>query len=248
MVDLHYKVIRDFPDHLTLQDEITLDLWPEFMLQDPVANNWFQLFDYFPEFQFSLEVDGEILGTANSIPIFWDQDFSELPEEGWDWVYQKGFKDREANKKPNILAGLQIAVNKNHQGRGISSLVLKEMLEIARDNGFENVVIPIRPGMKSKYPLVSIDDYINWQRDKDKQPFDPWLRVHLRAGGELIKVCHKAMYIPGSVEEWEKWTGLKFKQSGDYIIEGALNPVRIDLENDLGEYIEPNVWIRHRVS
>lgn len=247
MIKLDYKVIRNFPGHLKLQNEITLELWPEFMLQDPVASNWFQLFEYFSEFQFSLEKDGEILGTANSIPILWEQSLEDLPEEGWDWVYQKGFKDRENNLKPNTLAGLQIAVNKDYQGRGISTLVLKEMLKIARKNSFENVIIPIRPSLKSQYPLIPIDNYLNWKRAKDGQPFDPWIRVHVRAGGEIIKVCHQAMYIPGSIKDWEQWTGLKFKESGDYIVTGALRPVKIDLENDFGEYIEPNIWIHHQV-
>ncbi len=248
MIKLDYEIIRDFPDHLKLQNQVTLELWPEFMLQDPVASNWFQLFEHFPEFQFSLKADGEVIGTANSIPIFWDKPLEDLPEEGWDWVYQKGFKDRENNLIPNTLAGLQIAVNKKYQGRGVSTLVLKEMLKIARENSFEQVIIPIRPSLKSKYPLIPIDNYLDWQREKDGQPFDPWLRVHLRAGGEVIKVCHKAMYIPGAIKEWEEWTGLKFKESGDYIIKGALNPVKIDLENDIGEYIEPNIWIHHQVA
>lgn len=247
MIKLNYKVIRNFPDHLKLQNEITLELWPEFMLHDPVSSNWSQLFDFFPGFQFSLELAGEIIGTANSIPIYWEKPLANLPEEGWDWVFQKGFKDRENQLKPNTLAGLQIAVNKKYQGKGVSSLVLKEMLEIARENRFKNVVIPIRPSLKSQYPLIPIDNYLNWKREKDGQPFDPWLRVHLRAGGEIIKVCHKAMYIPGSIKDWENWTGLKFKESGEYIIKGALNPVKMDLENDNGEYIEPNIWIRHKV-
>ena len=245
---MDYKVVRDFPEHLKLQDEVTLELWPEFMLQDPVSRHWFKLFDYFPKFQFSLEVDGEIVGTANSIPFFWDKEFSELPERGWDWVFEKGFEDREKDIKTNTLAGLQIAVNKKHQGKGVSSLVLKEMIEVAKENNFKNVVIPIRPSLKSKYPLIPMDNYIKWKREKDGQAFDPWLRVHKRAGGEVIKVCHEAMYIPGSIKEWEKWTGLKFKESADYIIEGALNPVKMDIENDIGEYIEPNVWIHHKVK
>ena len=40
---------------------------------------------------------------------------------------------------------------------------------------------------------------------------------------------------------------MKFPQSGRYIIEGALNPIEIDIEKDEGVYIEPNVWIVHEV-
>ena len=45
-----------------------------------------------------------------------------------------------------------------------------------------------------------------------------------------------------------KWTGLRFPESGEYIVPGALNPVEIDCELDRGEYIEPNVWMAHKVG
>ena len=82
-----------YPDQIPieLQDKVTLKLWPEFMFHDPVANlNWRKLFDLFSEFQFSLISNDEIIGVANSLPYFWEKPFVELPEEGWDWVFQKG--------------------------------------------------------------------------------------------------------------------------------------------------------------
>jgi len=56
------------------------------------------------------------------------------------------------------------------------------------------------------------------------------------------------MYISGSIKEWEAWTGLRFLRSGQHILEGALTQVSIDREADLGEYIEPNVWVVHRIG
>jgi hypothetical protein len=38
---------------------------------------------------------------------------------------------------------------------------------------------------------------------------------------------------------------MAFPESGDYIVPGALVPVQIDRERDLGHYVEPNVWMRH---
>ena len=245
---MKYDVIKDVSDHKELQNEITLELWPEFMLHDPVSNNnWSRLYELFPEYQFSLKSEGEIIGTGNCIPYYWDKSFDKLPEKGWDWVLKKGIEDRLAGRNPNTLNGLQITINKDYQGQGISSLVLKEMAELAKQKGFKNITIPIRPSLKSKYPLIPMDNYINWSREKDGLPFDPWIRVHKRFGGEVLKVCHEAMYIPGSVSEWEEWTNMKFKETAYYTIKGALRPVHIDIENDIGEYIEPNVWILHRV-
>ena len=76
---------------------------------------------------------------------------------------------------------------------------------------------------------------------------DSWLRVHERFGGKIIKVCSKAMDIRGSIQDWKNWTGLDFPKSGSYNIDGALKPVEIDLENDEGIYIEPNVWVEHKI-
>ncbi|HXD10831.1 MAG TPA: hypothetical protein VN653_12270, partial [Anaerolineales bacterium] len=100
------------------------------------------------------------------------------------------------------------------------------------------------PNQKSKYPLTSIDDYIAWKTEEDV-PFDAWLRVHVRVGGRIIKPCHEAMTIRGSRVDWEAWTGLKFPQSGEYHIPGALHPMEMDVEKDEGIYVEPNVWMVH---
>ena len=245
---MQYKVLSDIANHNHIQNQVTLNLWPEFIFHDPISNNyWGKLFECFPEYQFSLESNGAIMGTGNCLPYRWDLPFEELPEGGWDAIFEKAIEDKRVGIKPNTLNGLQIAVNKTHQGKGVSSLVLKEMAAIAKAKGFQYVTIPVRPSLKSQYPLTPIDHYIKWRREDDL-PFDPWLRVHERFGGKIVKVCHESMRIPGSIKDWEQWTGLKFFESGDYIIEGALNPVKIDLENDYGLYIEPNVWVLHEIK
>ena len=55
------------------------------------------------------------------------------------------------------------------------------------------------------------------------------------------------MTIPGSVGDWEEWTGRHFPVSGDYVVSGALQPVSIDRDADRGVYVEPNVWMHHRL-
>lgn len=104
----------------------------------------------------------------------------------------------------------------------------------------------MRPSEKSKYQLTGIDDYLAWKTDMGL-PFDAWLRAHARIGGKIIKPCHEAMTIRGTRAEWEEWTGMKFPQSGRYVIPGALNPMEMDLDKDEGIYIEPNVWMVHEI-
>jgi hypothetical protein len=90
-------------------------------------------------------------------------------------------------------------------------------------------------------------NYLTWQ-DDDGLPFDPWLRVHVRAGARIVKACSQSMVISRSVADWQEWTGLVFPESGRYIVPQALVPVEINREENRGIYIEPNVWIEHQVG
>lgn len=247
--NLDYKVllIKDRKELIEMHNKITRESYPEFMLHDPISNNyWTDLFKVFPDFQFLLMLNNDIVGAANSIPFYWNKILEELPEEGWDWVLKKGFLDKSKNRKPNMLSGLQIVIRDEFRGKGISYIIIREMIRIARNKGFQYLIIPVRPSQKSKYPKISIEEYIRWKRT-DKLPFDPWIRVHVKLGGKVIKPCHRAMYISGSISDWENWTGLKFPKKGEYLIEGALTPIKIDYSKNIGEYIEPNVWIAHEI-
>ncbi|HXQ35312.1 MAG TPA: hypothetical protein VN843_14945, partial [Anaerolineales bacterium] len=113
--------------------------------------------------------------------------------------------------------------------------------------GFKHLIVPVRPNEKSKYPLIGMDDYMTWKTEQGL-PFDAWLRVHARLGGEIIKVCHESKVIRGTRAEWEEWTKMKLPQSGQHIVPGALNPVELNLEKDIGIYVEPNVWMAHRIA
>jgi hypothetical protein len=72
--------------------------------------------------------------------------------------------------------------------------------------------------------------------------------VHARAGARLVGICSESMIIPGTVAEWQEWTGLCFPESGHYAVSGALQPVEIDVEADRGVYAEPNVWMHHALA
>jgi hypothetical protein len=121
------------------------------------------------------------------------------------------------------------------------------MRDTARDHGFEYLVAPVRPSWKARYPLVPIDRYVTWRID-DGRLFDPWLRAHANLGAELVRPCHESMTIPGTVAEWEEWAVMPFPESGSYVVPGALEPVLIDRERDQGTYVEPNVWMLHRID
>ncbi len=247
-----FKIISpaDLADYRERAGEISSASWPEFMLHDPIANeNWHELFDRFSEYQFALldtEAD-RMAAMANSLPFCWDRPLEELPEGGWDWVFLKAIEDHKQGTKPNIQSAIQINIHPDYQSQGLSARMVEAMRVIGESKGLQYLVAPVRPNQKSKYPLISIDDYIRWTNDEGL-PFDAWLRVHARMGARIIKPCHQAMTIRGTRLEWGSWTEMKFPQSGQYVIPGALNPMEMNIEKDEGIYIEPNVWMVHEVG
>jgi len=235
---------------VALSDSLAEIVWPEFMLHDPIADRlWNFLNDFFPEYQYAVinDTTGETIGRGNSIPIFFDKALEQLPEKGWDWALETGVKNRKAGIEPNLLCAIQIMIPAKFRGRHLSSLMIAAMRDIAKQAGLAKLVAPIRPSLKTKYPLTTMNEYITWL-SPEGLPFDPWIRAHVRLGAKISHVCEHSMEIPGSVEDWKRWAKLEFPQSGEYVIEGALNPITIDKENDSGVYIEPNVWLIHDVT
>jgi hypothetical protein len=78
--------------------------------------------------------------------------------------------------------------------------------------------------------------------------FDPWLRVHERLGGTILRPEPHSMTITGTVAEWEGWTGMTFPESGGYWFPAGLAPLAVDRDADRGSYREPNVWMLHAVE
>ena len=240
---------QDLTDYRDRAGDIGEVSWPEFMMHDSIANEyWHELFDRFSEYQFAL-MDTEtnrMAAMGNSLPFHWENELSELPEKGWDWVFLRAVEDHRHGVAPNIQSAIQIAIHPEYRSQGLSTEMIRAMREIGRSQGFRHLVAPVRPNQKSSYPLISIDDYIKWTNDEGL-PFDAWLRVHARVGAQIIKPCHEAMTIRGTRLDWEQWTGLRFPQTGTYHIPGALNPMEMDIEKDEGVYIEPNVWMVHQI-
>ena len=215
--------------------------WPVFLSEDSsVKKYWQRLYQVYPEYQLLFRINSEYIGVANSAPIYWNGNIDDLPA-GFDEAIETII---EEDKKPNTLCGLAVVVSKEHLGKGISSKIINNLKELAKSYGYSNLILPVRPTLKSRYPTISMDNYVKWE--KNNLPFDPWLRVHIKIGGEILKVANPSMIVRGTVSDWQRWTGMHFGESNKYIIQGALNPVNIDLENDLGEYIEPNIWVLHK--
>jgi GNAT superfamily N-acetyltransferase len=207
--------------------------WPEIVFHDSISNaHWGRLYDERPEFQFALVDAGALLPEGNSIPV------SGMPAS-WRDALRNGFEGGSADR----LCALAILIDPDRQRQGLSRLMLEHMRGLAFERDWD-LVAPVRPSLKHRYPLTPIERYVEWRRD-DGLFFDPWLRAHERLGAELVGIAENSLVAEGTVAELEQWSGLAFPESGSYVVEGALVPVEIDRERNRGSYREPNVWMRH---
>jgi hypothetical protein len=219
--------------------EAVADTLPEYNSHGDVLNEyWGRLTEERPEFQFHVVGDGdEILARARSLPIRWDGTPADLPA-GIDGAIARGLDEGGAN----TLCAMVIQVPRRLQGRGLSATTLRAMADIARAHGLTSLIAPVRPSWKERYPLAPIERYAEWRRD-DGLLFDPWLRVHERAGASTLRPEPESLRITGTTAEWEEWVGMPFPDDGAYTFPGGLAPLTV--EAGTGRYWEPNVWMHH---
>ncbi len=220
--------------------------WPAFLLHGD-TKHWESLFDDFAEYQLLFrEPSGALIAVGHTVPFVWDGTPNDLPATMSELLVRALHAHRERST-PNTLSALAAIVTASHQRRGLSAEILRAMRSLAEKCGMDSLVAPVRPTLKSSYPLTPFERYVGWKRE-DGSPFDPWLRVHWRLGAEFLKVAPATVTVTGSLSDWEEWTGMSFPESGEYVVPGALQPVQLDLERNEGRYEDPNVWMRHPIT
>ncbi|MFC4530946.1 N-acetyltransferase [Sphaerisporangium dianthi] len=244
-MELHITTLAERPE-LEPQLWRMPDSWPVFMKEDPAANLFYPVAtSQYAEYVL-VAVDradpGDLVARALSAPFLLDGD--ELPDNGWDGVLWRATAARRRGVSPDAISALEITIRPDMQGKGLSAVMLSALRSNAARLGFGELFAPVRPNGKHLRPRVPMADYAALRRE-DGLPADPWLRVHVRAGGVIEKVAPRSMVVAGTLEEWRGWTGLPFRTTGDVEVPGALVPVHCDVDHGHAVYVEPNVWVRH---
>jgi GNAT superfamily N-acetyltransferase len=220
--------------------------WPEYNRHGVVTERyWGRLGTEFPRSQFALVEGDEVLVSAHSIPVPWDGTDAGLPA-GIDGALEAGFALRERGEEPDALCALAVMVRPEARSRGLSRQAVEAMIGVAAVHGLSDLIAPVRPSHKERYPVTPIQEYVHWT-DAEGLPFDPWMRVHARLGGNILRPEPRSLLIEGSVAEWEEWTGMAFPVSGEYWFPRGLALLDVDRDADRATYHEPNVWMRHEV-
>ncbi|RPB22801.1 hypothetical protein L211DRAFT_869001 [Terfezia boudieri ATCC MYA-4762] len=239
---------------LDLSHPVT-SVWPDFITHAPTeANSLFEKImvdERWTPFQLAAILHSgsssfpgaKIIGQANSIPFHWPtpNESSTLPDRGWDRVLAMGSSPEKAPGPANALSALSVAIDPDYRASKLSGIdlaaeMLKGLKRIAENQGFEALVVPVRPTRKGAggNVWVDMDRYIRCRRGEDpptkilsggenkqqeeelemmdqKDLYDPWLRKHIEMGAKMVKVCWESAIIESAVEDWEKWTGVSFK-------------------------------------
>ncbi|HUI02766.1 MAG TPA: hypothetical protein VLZ77_04440 [Acidimicrobiales bacterium] len=219
------------------------DLWPEYNHHGNHTAAYFgALSARFARYQ-ALFVDRRserVVARGRTIPFRWDGTLEDLPA-GIDAL---GLRAVDDDDPPTALCALAAEVAAESQGAGLSRVVIATMAALARSHGLGPLVAPVRPSHKERYPLTPIGRYATWRRP-DGLPFDPWMRVHVRMGGRVLRAEPRSLHILAAVHDWEVWTAMVFPEDGTYVFPGGLAPLSV--AGDRGDYWEPNVWIVHDV-
>jgi len=244
--------ITTFAERPELIDQVQTmaDIWPAFMAHDNVANAlYWQVVPTFPHLCIAAtDVSGTLVARTRAVAFRWDtpQRRRILPDGGWDRILVWSMEDHRNGETPDTVSGLEVAIDAARIGSGLSSHMLTTMHDAARKAGFTELITPVRCTQKHLSPRLPRADYALVKRP-DGLPIDPWLRVHVRAGGVISKIAPASMVIAGSLDDWREWTALPFDTTGAVDVPQALVPVWCDTEHDYAVYVEPNVWVRHEL-
>ncbi|MGN6866920.1 MAG: GNAT family N-acetyltransferase [Solirubrobacteraceae bacterium] len=168
------KLIRytEQPDLWEDTGEISREVWPEYNQHGAVMDAyWARLFEDFPAYQFVLWED-EVLGEGHTVPCNWDGTPDGLGE-GIDAMVIAAVEAHEAGHAPTALCALAAEIRPRFQGRGLASLVIDAMAEVARTAGLGHLIAPVRPTLKDRYPITPIERYVTWTNEAG-EAFDPF--------------------------------------------------------------------------
>ena len=244
MADREIVTTSDRPDLDEQGKAALLPGWPEFIFHDPVSTEFMgRAAKYFPWYDVRLLDDGEVVAGGWGVALRWNGTTADLPA-GYDGALVSGVTGHEQAVPPDTLCVMAAAVRRDRQGAGLGGQVLAALQARATAGGLQRMIAPVRPVLKSRYPLTPMADFARWTR-ADGTHLDPWIRTHQRLGAVILGPAPRSMVITGTVPEWEEWAGLAFPETGRYVVPGALDLVEIDREKDLGIYAETNLWMRH---
>lgn len=227
-------------------EELFSEGFPDFMTWDQEVKKYIKrIRETFQHLDITLfDKDGNALAAGWGVPISWTGNASDLPKSFADSL-RRALECLDSDLESSCFVICGGVVHPKFKGSGVAQELILALKETANKYGLHKVIAPLRPTLKHLYPLMTIEDYSNWVRE-DGLPWDPWLRLHVRLGAQIIGVEPNAQTMQNTIEQWESYASIKMPVSGQYIIPKGMTPLSIDTEENIGTYTEPNIWVSHK--
>jgi len=150
-----------------------LPTWPQFIFHDPVDAEYLDRAEtYFPRYDVLLLADGEVAAGGWGVPIHWDPAPGGLPDGGYDGALISAVTGHEKSVPVDTLCIMAAAVKAGRRGTGLAGNVLAALRAWAAAAGLRRVIAPVRPVLKSRYPLTPMENFARWTRE-DGLHIDP---------------------------------------------------------------------------
>ena len=123
--------------------------------------HWGRLREAFSDFQFVVVDEAaadEVVAEGHSIPSAWDGTIEGLPA-GIDAAIAGGVRLPGTGERPTALCALAIEIRPSRQGAGLSSRMVQTMAALVTAHGLADLIAPVRPSFKERYPLTAIERY-----------------------------------------------------------------------------------------
>ena len=158
---------------------------------------------YFPQWEFYLvSSDERLIAGCWGVPIAWDGTVEDLPG-GFTDTLARSVTSYRGRRRTEHLGADGRRRTLRRAGAGALKRVITAVRDRAVAGGLPQVIAPVRPTLKVRYPLTPIETFMTWTRD-DGLPLDPWLRTHARLGAQLLAPAPASQTMTGTVAEWEK--------------------------------------------
>ncbi len=149
--------------------------WPEFIFHDPISSEHIgRVETYFPQYDVLLLDKDQVVAGGWGVPIQWDGTIGALPA-GYDGALISAVAGRENSVPADTLCIMAAAVKADRQGSGLAGQALTALRGRATDAGLQHVIAPVRPMMKSRYPLTPNGGLraLDQERRPPHRPGDP---------------------------------------------------------------------------
>ena len=132
--------------------------WPEFIFHDPVSSEHLgRVETYFPQYDVLLLDEDQVVAGGWGVPIRWNGTIGTLPD-GYDGALISAVTGHEKSVPADTLCIMAAAVRADRQGSGLAGQTLTALRTRAGNAGLQRVIAPVRPTLKSRYPLTPMEN------------------------------------------------------------------------------------------